>query len=275
MGFHRCFRCQGTGNTLSFQHGADFIRHRKLRVLLSVCDDVKTFHFSSSWARRTISLGSIPASSVPFFQMKQIFNIPFRPFNGGKVQMPRVRCFRQRKPPSESLPDRQLRIPSNALFPDFFPSGLKLGFYRQTTSPSGSISSFDRPQHLCQGNKRNIDGNKLHRLRNIFRRNIADVGLFHADHPLVIAQLPGQLSVSHIHRIYLLAPFCSIQSVKPPVDAPTSMHTLSARPTPNRSMAFSSFRPPRLTYFSVFARTSMGAVSSNMEPALSSFCPST
>ena len=71
------------------------------------------------------------------------------------------------------------------------------------------------------------------------------------------------------------APFCSIQSVKPPVEAPTSMQIFPSRRTPKRSMAFSSFSPPRLTYFKVLPLTSMGAVSSKVVPALSSFCPFT
>ena len=66
-----------------------------------------------------------------------------------------------------------------------------------------------------------------------------------------------------------------MQSVKPPVEAPTSMLTLPSRETPKLFMAFSSFRPPRLTYGSVFPRTSIFTVSWNMVPALSSFCPFT
>ena len=73
----------------------------------------------------------------------------------------------------------------------------------------------------------------------------------------------------------LTAPFCNIQSVKPPVDEPTSIHTFPSIVTSKFSMAFSSLRPPRLTYLSVLPLTSILAVSTNVEPALSSFCPST
>ena len=41
-----------------------------------------------------------------------------------------------------------------------------------------------------------------------------------------------------------LAPFCSIQSVKPPVEAPISAHILSLRWIGHSSIAFSSFKPP-------------------------------
>ena len=60
------------------------------------------------------------------------------------------------------------------------------------------------------------------------------------------------------------APFCNIQSVKPPLDAPISMQTLSLTLTSKHSIAFSSFKPPRLTYFRVFPRTSIFAVSAKV-----------
>ena len=66
-----------------------------------------------------------------------------------------------------------------------------------------------------------------------------------------------------------------MQSVKPPVDEPTSMHTLPSSVTSKFSIAFSNLSPPRLTYLSVLPLTSICASSGNVEPALSSFCPST
>ena len=73
----------------------------------------------------------------------------------------------------------------------------------------------------------------------------------------------------------LTAPFCSIQSVNPPVEEPTSIHIFPLIVTSKFSIAFSSFSPPRLTYFNVLPLTSILAVSAKVEPALSSFCPST
>ena len=43
------------------------------------------------------------------------------------------------------------------------------------------------------------------------------------------------------------APFCSIQSVNPPVDAPISMHVFPASRIGKTRNAFSSFSPPRET----------------------------
>ena len=43
-----------------------------------------------------------------------------------------------------------------------------------------------------------------------------------------------------------------MQSVKPPVDAPISAHILLVNEIPNELIAFSNFKPPLLTYFSVF-----------------------
>ena len=55
------------------------------------------------------------------------------------------------------------------------------------------------------------------------------------------------------------APFCNIQSVNPPVDAPISMQTIPSKEISNSFIAFSNFSPPRLTYFNVFPRTSISA----------------
>ena len=68
----------------------------------------------------------------------------------------------------------------------------------------------------------------------------------------------------------LTAPFCSIQSVKPPVDAPTSMQTFPSRVRSKFFIAFSNFKPPRLTYGSGFPFKTISTSSGNMEPALSS-----
>ena len=67
------------------------------------------------------------------------------------------------------------------------------------------------------------------------------------------------------------APFCSMQSVKPPVDAPTSMQVFPSSVIGKSCMAFSSFKPPRLTYFSALPRTSIAASSLTVSPGLSNF----
>ena len=72
-----------------------------------------------------------------------------------------------------------------------------------------------------------------------------------------------------------LAPFCNIQSVNPPVEDPTSVHTLSCKSTSKFATAFSNFKPPRLTYGSTCPFISICTSSENVVPALSSLCPST
>ena len=72
-----------------------------------------------------------------------------------------------------------------------------------------------------------------------------------------------------------VAPFWSIQSVKPPVDEPMSIHTLPSRTGLYTSIAFSSLRPPLLTYFKVLPFTSISTSLSNLLPALSSLWPFT
>ena len=66
-----------------------------------------------------------------------------------------------------------------------------------------------------------------------------------------------------------------MQSVKPPVEEPTSVQTLSFTLTSKFAIAFSNFKPPLLTYGSVCPRTSILTSSGNVLPALSSLCPST
>ena len=63
----------------------------------------------------------------------------------------------------------------------------------------------------------------------------------------------------------LSAPFCSIQSVNPPVDAPISRQIQPRGLMPNSSIAVSSFSPPRPTYFvsADSSETAITAVSSN------------
>ena len=63
----------------------------------------------------------------------------------------------------------------------------------------------------------------------------------------ILAQRPGELAVADVDRDHARAPRRSRQSVKPPVDAPTSSATAPATSMPNASSAPASFSPPRLT----------------------------
>ena len=47
----------------------------------------------------------------------------------------------------------------------------------------------------------------------------------------VLLELPGKLAIADVNGIHLAAPCCSRQSVKPPVEAPTSRHTFPATGT--------------------------------------------
>ncbi len=84
---------------------------------------------------------------------------------------------------------------------------------------------------------------------------------------------PEQVSMQADHVQHqqnkLLHPILKMQSVKPPVEAPTS-YIFFYLNNSNLSIAFSSLSPPRLTYFNVLPRTSILTVSLKNVPALSS-----
>ena len=69
------------------------------------------------------------------------------------------------------------------------------------------------------------------------------------------------------------APCCSAQSVKPPVEAPTSSTRWSAKSRSKLRIAASNFNPPRLTYFGVTitSNSSLGATIKPCETAIAPF----
>ena len=97
-------------------------------------------------------------------------------------------------------------LPDHALFPDLFPAGLKLRFNEAYHLAVRLHKGLHRPQDLGKGDKRYVNGDELDLVRDLLRGHIPDVGLFHADHPRVVPELPGQLSMAHIHRIDLHSP---------------------------------------------------------------------
>ena len=73
------------------------------------------------------------------------------------------------------------------------------------------------------------------------------VGALHGDDPRIGAQRIGQLSAAHVESIDARRAAAQQQSVKPPVDAPTSRQTRPATSMRNASSAAASFSPPRDT----------------------------
>mmetsp|Transcript_33214 Transcript_33214/g.81623 ORF Transcript_33214/g.81623 Transcript_33214/m.81623 type:complete len:307 (+) Transcript_33214:570-1490(+) len=71
------------------------------------------------------------------------------------------------------------------------------------------------------------------------------------------------------------APFCSMQSVNPPVESPESSATLPSTLMPNSCNAFSSLSPPRHTYLGTSAMISSLHVDLIRVPALVTGWPST
>ena len=72
-----------------------------------------------------------------------------------------------------------------------------------------------------------------------------------------------------------VAPLCKRQSVNPPVLRPESRATSFSGSISNSSRAFSSFRPPRQTYFGVSAVISIFTSGRSLVPALVTGCPLT
>ena len=70
----------------------------------------------------------------------------------------------------------------------------------------------------------------------------------------------------------LEAPCCKAQSVNPPVEAPISTITAFVKSMGYNSIAFSNFKPPRLTYGKVLPFTSKCASTETLVPALSNRC---
>ena len=71
------------------------------------------------------------------------------------------------------------------------------------------------------------------------------------------------------------APRCNRQSVKPPVEVPTSRQIFPTTSICQCLRACSSLRPPRLTYLRSSPRRRMSAEPSTPAPAFSIFCPFT
>ena len=94
-------------------------------------------------------------------------------------------------------------FPDNTFFPHLFPSGLKLRLDQTDNAAAIPKEGLHRSQNFGQRDEGHINGCEINGFRNLFRRHIADIRLFHADHTAVIPQFPGQLSMAHIYCIYL------------------------------------------------------------------------
>ncbi len=83
---------------------------------------------------------------------------------------------------------------------------------------------------------------------NLLMAEITGVGALEHHHSIIVSQRPIELAIPDIHGIDpRRAIFFNMQSVKPPVEAPISMHIFSSKQIENSAIAFSNLRPPRLT----------------------------
>ena len=92
----------------------------------------------------------------------------------------------------------QCTIPDNAAFSDLLLFELKLRFDEADDVPIRFEHLKDWPEDEGQRNERNIDDNEIDGLRQIGRREVADVKALSRDDPFVAAQFPRELVRSDI-----------------------------------------------------------------------------
>ena len=141
-------------------------------------------------------------------------------------------------------------IPHNTLFSNFIFSRLKLRLYKTyhlciilQEVPLPAISTFVREINETSTDAKSSSSSMSSRC------DIPEYSSFPCRQP----SHPDGASMQTVHirhqpNTTFTAPFCSIQSVNPPVDAPISIHTFPSRLISKCFIAFSSLSPPRLTY---------------------------
>ncbi len=93
------------------------------------------------------------------------------------------------------------RVADDATFSNFAFSNLKLGF-DQSNDPCRLPMNSSRQEQHFQGDKGYIDGHKINWFRQQVQWHVPDVHPFDWNHAAILSELPGQLAVTDIHRIY-------------------------------------------------------------------------
>ena len=104
-----------------------------------------------------------------------------------------------------------------------------------------------RRNQQCHRNEAYVAHDEAQHLADLRILQIACVGVFVQDYPGIGAKVPVICPAPVSTACTRAAPCCSRQSVKPPVEVPTSMQIAPATVIPNCSKRASSFTPPRLT----------------------------
>ena len=125
--------------------------------------------------------------------------------------------------------------------------GLELRLdHRQRVEALGRARQHGR-EHLAQRDEADVDHDQVGRVGQLRRLQRPRVDALDHRHPRVLAQRPVELAVGDVERDTCSAPACSRQSVKPPVEAPTSRQRRPAGSTSSASSALRSLIPPRET----------------------------
>ena len=129
-----------------------------------------------------------------------------------------------------------------------FAADLELRLHERDELAAGAGAPRDRGEQLAEADERRVDDDEIAGPPTLLGLERSRVRPLQHDDARIDAQLVRELAVADVDRDDLAAPRWSRQSVKPPVDAPTSRQRCRAASTPNVSSAPASLTPPRETY---------------------------
>ena len=124
---------------------------------------------------------------------------------------------------------------------------LELGLHeRQAVEARGGAANH-RAEHLGQRDEGQVDREQVRRERRVGGLQGAGVLSLQHAHPLVLAEPPMELSVGHVERDHGGGAALEEESLKPPVEAPTSRQWRPEGSIAKASSALASLMPPRDT----------------------------
>ena len=92
-------------------------------------------------------------------------------------------------------------VPHHALLAHLFAARLELGLNQADGLAAGGQQLPDGGQNQGQGDKGDVHREELQLLGDLLPGEIPGVGALQVDHPGVVAQVPGQLAVAHVHGV--------------------------------------------------------------------------
>ena len=96
-----------------------------------------------------------------------------------------------------------LGVPDHALFAHLLLPRLELGLNQTDHLAVGSQNAPQGRQDQPQGDEGDVHAGQIQLLRDLLMGEVPGVGPLQGDHPLIGAQLPGQLAVARVHGVHL------------------------------------------------------------------------